>query len=113
MTLEELMSPTPAQSPQAQKPSVARRLTARHPVSAFLLMALPAATAVMSIPALAAYDVIPGKHIPEKIGLDLEEAASLLLVIALFSTVLTVTRLADGRDGIRVLLRRMSRWQVP
>lgn len=93
--------------------SVARRSIIRHPVAAFLLIALPAVMAVTSIPAMAAYDLIPGKHLPESVGLDLEEAASVLLVIVLFGTVLTVTRLVDGRDGVRILMRRMTRWQVP
>jgi membrane protease YdiL (CAAX protease family) len=93
--------------------SVARRFIARHPVATFLLIALPAVMAVMSIPVMAAYDVIPGKNLPQRVGLDLEEAASLFLVIVLISTVLTVTRLVDGRDGVRILLRRMTRWQVP
>jgi uncharacterized protein len=102
------MSTTPMHQPAAL-----RRLVSRYPVTAFLLMALPASLAVMSIPAMAAHDVIPGKNLPERIGFDLEEAASLLLVIVLFSTVLTVTRVVDGRDGVRILFRRMTRWQVP
>ena len=85
----------------------------RFPVTAFLAIAIPASVAVMSIPAMAAYDIIPGRHLPEKIGLDLEETASILLVITLFATVLTVTRMVDGADGVRILLRRMTRWQVP
>jgi len=107
------MSTTPTQRQQSPEPSALRRLVARHPVTAFLLIALPAAMAAMSIPAMAAYDVIPGKHLPEKVGLDLEEASSLFLVIVLFTTVVTVTRLVDGPDGVRILLRRMTRWHVP
>jgi hypothetical protein len=97
-------------SPQ---PSASRRLAARHPVAVFLFVALPASTAVISIPAMAAYDVIPGKHLPERVGLDLEETASLLLVTVLVATALTVTRLVDGHDGVRILLRRTTRWRVP
>ena len=96
-----------------RRSSVARRSIARHPVAAFLLIALPAVMTVMTIPAMAAYDVIPGKHLPRRVGLDLEETASLFLVIVLISTVLTVTRLVDGPAGVRILLRRMTRWQVP
>ncbi len=74
-----------------------RSLVARYPVITFLLTAVPLAYAVMSIPLMAQHDVIPGKSVPPKIGLDIEETASLFLVITLFVTVLTITRLADGR----------------
>ncbi|HET7277901.1 MAG TPA: CPBP family intramembrane glutamic endopeptidase [Dermatophilaceae bacterium] len=96
-----------------QQPSVWRGVITRYPVAAFLFIALPAAMAAMSVPVMAAYDVIPGKHIPERVGFDLEETASLFLVMILFCTVLTVTRIVDGREGVRILLRRMTRWQVP
>lgn len=101
-----MATPTP-------EPSALKRLVRRYPVTAFLVITIPVSLAVMSIPALAAYDVIPGRHLPGKIGLDLEETASLFLVLVLFATVLSVTRVVDGADGVRVLLRRMTRWHVP
>lgn len=102
----------PAHDP-VPAPSALRRLVIGSPVAAFLLIALPVSLAVMSVPAMAAYDVIPGKHLPQNVGLSLEEAASLLLVVVMFTTVLVVTRLVDGPDGVRVLLRRVTRWRVP
>jgi membrane protease YdiL (CAAX protease family) len=105
--LEDLKSAT------LTRPSAARRFVVRYPVTVFLSIALPASMAVLSIPAMAAYDVIPGRHLAESVGLSMEEAASLLLVAVLLTTVLAVTHLVDGREGVRILLRRMTRWQVP
>jgi len=93
--------------------SIVGSLVAHYPVIVFLLTAVPLSFAAMSVPLMAQYDVIPGKGLPPKIGLDMEETASLFLVITLFVTVLTITRLIDGPAGVRILFRRMTRWRVP
>ena len=85
---------------------------ARHPLSAFLMMALPLTYALMVWPALAEYDVLPGDSLPGRIGLDMEEAASLLLLVAIFGSTLTVTYLTEGKEGLRILRSRMTRWRV-
>lgn len=92
--------------------SRAAQLMVRFPVLSYLLIGIPIAFLLMTGPILAEYDVIPGKHAIEKIGLDLEEAASFLLVVALAGTALLVTRVSEGPDGLRILLRRMTRWRV-
>src|SRR5829696_5359703 len=83
-----------------------------HPVSMFLGLALPLAYLFMSVPIMAQHGVIPGKDLPGRIGLDLEEAASLLLVLVLFPAALVATGLEGGRPAVRVLFRRMFRWRV-
>jgi uncharacterized protein len=86
---------------------------ARHPVASFLLIALPLSLTLMTIPVLAQYETIPGRTLPGRIGLDMEEAASLLLLPSIFLTMLAVTAVEGGRTGVRVLYRRMTRWHVP
>jgi membrane protease YdiL (CAAX protease family) len=67
---------------------------------------------VATVPALAQYDVLPGKDLPGKVGLTMEEAASFLLVVVIFGTALAVTAAAEGAEGVRILFRRMTRWRV-
>jgi membrane protease YdiL (CAAX protease family) len=81
-------------------------------VLGFLGIALPLSYALCTLPALAEYGVIPGRDLPQRIGIDLEEAASFGIVAVLFATVLYVTAVTEGRDGLRTLLRRMTRWRV-
>jgi membrane protease YdiL (CAAX protease family) len=88
-------------------------LVARYPVATFLLIALPLSLGLMTLPVLAQYDLIPGKGLAGKIGLDMEEAASILLVISIFLAALAVTAMEGGKEGVRVLVRRMTRWQAP
>ena len=85
---------------------------ARRPVTAFALIGLPLAYALMGIPMLAEYDVIPGKGAPGAVGLTLEEVGSILLVASIDVTALWITWASDGRDGVRILLRRATRWRV-
>ena len=88
------------------------RFVRRCPVLAFLLISFPAVAAGMSVAALAQYDVIPGGDLPARLGLDMEEAASVVLVAVIFATGVFVTRTVEGPGGVRILLRRMTRWQV-
>jgi membrane protease YdiL (CAAX protease family) len=85
---------------------------ARRPITSFLAIGLPLAFGLMSVPALAEYGVIPGKQAVARVGVDMEEAASVLLVFAVFTAALLVTWLSDGRDGVRILFNRMTRWRV-
>jgi membrane protease YdiL (CAAX protease family) len=84
----------------------------RWPIMTFLLISLPAAGVAMSVAALAQYEVIPGKDLPARVGLDMEEAASVALVAVIFTTAVFVTRTTEGPDGVRILVRRMTRWKV-
>jgi membrane protease YdiL (CAAX protease family) len=84
----------------------------RYPVATFLATALPLALAVLALPILAEYGRIPGKNLPGLVGLSMEEAASFLMIIVLFSTAVAFTRMVDSREGVRIFFRRMARWRV-
>ena len=77
---------------------------ARHPVTAFLLLAFGLAYPVMALPVLADHGVIADGWMSVFPGLDAERIASVLLVfLALLPATLVVTWAADGRDGLRDL----------
>ena len=84
----------------------------RHPIAAFLVLALGSVYLLSVIPILMQYDVIPGKTFPARLGLDMERASSGVLVVLLFASALLVTYLAGGRRGVRELFRRILRWRV-
>jgi membrane protease YdiL (CAAX protease family) len=88
------------------------RFVRRWPILTFLLIGLPAAGAAMGVAALAQYEVMPGRDLPAQLGLDMEEAASVALVAVIFATAVFVTRAVEGPEGVRILVRRMTRWQV-
>jgi membrane protease YdiL (CAAX protease family) len=66
----------------------------------------------MCLAIMAQYSVIPGKSLPSRIGLDMERAASALLVASLVVATFVTTALHGGRPAVKVLLRRMLRWRV-
>lgn len=87
-------------------------LARRHPVATFVVAALTLTTAVQIPPVLAGYGVIPGRTLPSRLGLDMEEAASILVVLALVAVTLAVTALEGGRPAVTTLLRRATRWRA-
>jgi membrane protease YdiL (CAAX protease family) len=89
-----------------------RARIARHPVAAFLALALGSVYVLSVIPILMQYDVIPGKGFPSRLGLDMERFASGGLTLLLFASALLVTYLDGGRSAVRQLFRRILRWRV-
>jgi membrane protease YdiL (CAAX protease family) len=87
-------------------------LVQRHPVAAFLVLALGSVYVLSVIPILMQYDVIPGRNFPARLGIDMERFASGGLTVLLFSSALLVTYLDGGRSAVRQLFRRMLRWRV-
>ncbi len=87
-------------------------LTSRHPVTTFLVTAFGLTTAVLTVPTLAQFEVIPGRSLPERWGLTMEMVASILLILALFAATLLVTAHLGGGAEVRILLRRILRWRV-
>jgi uncharacterized protein len=75
-------------------------------------MAIGLSYPLMSLAIMAQYGIIPGRSLPQLIGLDLERAASTLLVISLISATFLTTALHGGRPAVKVLLRRIVRWRV-
>src|SRR5918998_5044410 len=87
-------------------------LARRFPLTVFLTMAIGLSYPLMSLAIMAQYEVIPGKSLPQLIGLDMERAASTLLVLSLVAATFLTTALHGGRRAVKVLLRRIVRWQV-
>ena len=93
-------------------PGGLRGLVVRYPVATFIATVLPLVSAVLALPILAEYGRLPRKNLPALVGIDMEEAASFLMVVALFSTAVAFTWMADGRKGVQIFFRRMARWRV-
>ena len=91
-------------SPQRPAPrSALGRLTARHPVVAFLVMVFAVNTAVELVPALTRRDILP---------FDLALYESLGPVFGVALPAFVVVGVCGGRDGVRDLRRRSLRWRV-
>lgn len=100
----------PASDPVA--PRGFRGWAAAHPVSAFLLLLFGIGYPLMALPILAHRGVIPGGSVPGMLGLDTERFSALLMVAGVMvPSMLWVTWAADGREGVRTLLRRAFRWR--
>jgi membrane protease YdiL (CAAX protease family) len=84
----------------------------RHPLAAFLLLALGSVYVLAVIPILMQYDVIPGKAFPSRLGLDMERFCAAVLTALLFGSALLVTYVDGGRRAVRQLFRRILRWRV-
>jgi len=83
--------------------SALRRLVARHPVAAFLVMAYAVICAVALPPVRTHLDILPfEKPFWESLGTILGVALSAFLVVAAI----------HGQDGVRDLARRCLRWRV-
>jgi uncharacterized protein len=89
------------------------RLAKRFPVTVFLTLAFGLSYPLMSLAVMAQYGVIPGRSLPQLVGLDMERVASVLLLLSLITATFLTTALHGGRPAVRVLLRRILRWQVP
>ncbi len=88
-------------------------LARRFPLTVFLTLAFGLSYPLMSLAIMAQYGVIPGRSLPQLIGVDMERAASMLLVLSLITATILTTALHGGRPAVSVLLRRMLRWRVP
>ena len=89
-----------------------KAIVRRHPIAAFLLLALGSVYVLSIIPILMQYDVIPGKNFPVRLGIDMERFSAAVLTLLLFGSALLVTQLDGGRRAVRQLFRRMLRWKV-
>jgi membrane protease YdiL (CAAX protease family) len=89
-----------------------RGFAARRPVAALLIMVFSISYPIMAVVALAVHQVIPGYQLIDRLPIPPDELAGLLLtLVALLPAALYVTWAADGREGLRQLLRRVSRWR--
>src|SRR5204862_1127290 len=96
-----MSSPTATQQPAPH--SALRRLVARHPVAAFLVMVYAVTIAVVLPPVLTRHDIWPfGQALSDPLGHIFGSAVPAFLVIAAM----------HGRAGVRDLARRCLRWRV-
>ena len=99
--------------PRSTRPTAAPRdgslrgATARHPLTAFLLLVSVFGLPLMSVPALTAHGVIPGGELPQ------EPFALGITLLVMLPAALWVTSVTDGRRGVRVLLGRAVQWRFP
>jgi uncharacterized protein len=80
-----------------------RRLVARHPVAAFLVMVFAVNVAVALVPVLTRRDILP-------FDLALYESLGPILGVALPAFI--VVAATSEKDGVRDLARRCLRWRV-
>lgn len=80
-----------------------RRLVARHPVAAFLVMVYSVSSAVALVPFLTRRDILP-------FDLALYDSFAPIFGVALPAFI--VVAATGGRDGVRDLARRCLRWRV-
>src|SRR5215207_9128011 len=96
------MSAPPATRQPAPR-SALRRLVARHPVAAFLIMVYTVNTAVALVPVLTRRDILP-------FGLAPYESLGPIFGVALPAFV--VVAAVGGKEGVSGLARRSLRWRV-
>ena len=90
-----------------------RSFARRHPIALYLTIVFGLGVPLMMLGVLAARGVIPGASLPAKVGLDLEKASALAMVIlALFPAALIVSALEGGRPAVAALLRRIVMWRI-
>jgi len=104
-----------ARSEMASNPATSRGLrawAARRPLTAFLVLTFTLAYPLVSLPILASHGVIPGGSLPRTLHIAPDELAGFLMVVSIFPAAVLVTWCAEGSEGVKRLLRRMSRWRV-
>jgi membrane protease YdiL (CAAX protease family) len=95
------------------RPSGLRGVARRHPIALYLTIVFGLGYPLMLLPVLAARGVIPGATLPQMVGLDLERASALMMVVlALFPAALIVTALDGGRPAVAAFLGRMAQWRI-
>jgi membrane protease YdiL (CAAX protease family) len=97
---------------QDRRPSAVAALARRHPVALFLGLVLVGVNVVSLVPILVQFEVLPGKTLPARVGLDMERAAVIPMMLVLVIATFSVTAWEGGRPAVRALVRRMLRWRV-
>ncbi len=89
-----------------------RRLVARRPLTAFLVLGLSLGYTLAFVWGLAHHGVIPGGGLDDALHIAPDELVGAATLLALFPAALYVTWATDGSGGVRALLRRAFRWRV-
>jgi membrane protease YdiL (CAAX protease family) len=110
------MSATTVPSSTHQRAEPTHRVhswTARHPLTAFLALAMGAGYPLVLAVLLMTRGVLPGGGLVERLPIAPDELAGLLLTLgALLPATLYVTWATEGPDGLRRLAARAARWRV-
>ena len=89
-----------------------RNLARRHPIALYLAIVFGLGVPLMMLGVLASRGIIPGASLPAKVGLDLEKASALAMVLlALFPAAVIVTALDGGRPAVNAFFRRIVDWR--
>ncbi len=95
-------------SPETRSAGGFRAWTARHPLTAFVVLVFPLGWAILAVPALAFHGVIPGGR-----GLPVEMFALALTLLVMLPAAVWVVSATEGRRGVRALFARTFRWRFP
>jgi membrane protease YdiL (CAAX protease family) len=95
-------------SPETRSAGGFRAWTARHPLTAFVVLVFPLGWAILAVPALAFHGVIPGGR-----ALPVEIFALALTVLVMLPAAAWVVSATEGRRGVRALFARTFRWRFP
>lgn len=88
-------------------------LAQQHPIALFLIVALGCVYLLMPLPIMAQYRIIPGASLPARLGMDMEEFASLLIIVpGLVIATTLVTSLEGGWPALQALFRRVFKWRI-
>lgn len=90
-----------------------RSFATQHPLVLFLTVAFGFVFPLMALPILAQHGIIPGASLPARFGLNMERAASALIILpGLVLATVVVTALEGGRAALLQLFRRVVRWRI-
>jgi membrane protease YdiL (CAAX protease family) len=90
-----------------------RNLARRHPIALYLTIVFGLGVPLMMLGVLAARGIIPGASLPARVGLDLEKASALAMVLfALFPAAVIVTALDGGRPAVNAFFKRIVDWRI-
>jgi uncharacterized protein len=82
-----------------------RGLTAKRPLTVFLLLVFGIGWPVLTVPVLAFHGLIPGGELP------IELFALAVTLLVMLPAALWVTSVTEGRTGVRALMSRAFRWR--
>lgn len=106
------MTNTSRTTPSRARHDPLRRMAARRPLTAFLFLGLSLGYTLAFVWGLAHRGVIPGGGLADALHIAPDELVGAATLLALFPAALYVTWATDGRQGVRILLRRASSWRV-
>jgi membrane protease YdiL (CAAX protease family) len=90
-----------------------RNFARRYPIALYLAIVFGLGVPLMMLGVLAQRGIIPGASLPAEVGLDLEKASALAMVLlALFPAAVIVTALDGGRPAVATFFTRIVNWRI-